>query len=311
MATLLPSSPLQRAKDTTSGAFGAGLVLVVLPSLALVFGARQFDKHPVVGLPILAIFGIMILFGALALISTLFARLQLEDRAEALALPPGSVRAAIALALIVLFALISVMLYQTLENTYKIEGLSEAEKVALVKEPANRVTAVIPRPCPPGSPPAVAHPAASASASGALSAPATAAIASPVCTAGQFIYTVHLRQAPSSESTDLAKQLLILIGTLMTSVTSFYFASRAAEATTKTAFAAVAGTTDPSSTTHATTGALTKPIGSGADPSGASTPGEDHVDGCDAVIDDPTPDEDLPPARGGVASPGAAGGGTP
>lgn len=304
MATSLPSSRLQKLKDTTSGAFGAGLVLVVLPSLALVFWARQFDKHPVVGLPILAIFGIMILFGALALVSTLFARLQLEDRAEALALPPGSVRAAIALALIVLFALISVMLYQTLENTYKIEGLSEAEKIALVKEPANRVTAVIPKPCPSGSPPAAVQPAAAAS-----PALAAATNASAGCTAGQFTYTVHLRQAPSSESTDLAKQLLILIGTLMTSVTSFYFASRAAEASTKTAFAAVAGTKDSSPTTGTTASALAGGVGSATDPT-ASTPSEDHVDGCDAAIDHPTPDEDLPPARGGVAAPGAIGGST-
>jgi len=295
MATSLPFG-LEKLKDSTGGAFGAGLVLVVLPSIALVFGIRHLDKHPIVGLPILAIFGIMILFGALALISTLFARLHLDDRAEALALPPGSVRAAIALALIVLFALISVMLYQTLETTYKIEGLTEAEKVALVKEPANRVTAVIPRPCPFG--PVAASQPVGGNQAGSAAAPAVGASdanrssggsAAPACTPGQFVYTVHLRQAPASESTDLAKQLLILIGTLMTSVTSFYFASRAAEATTKTALAAATGTLGSSS-------------GSPATVSGTTTADESQVDGCDAAIEHPTPDEDLPPARGGVAA---------
>ena len=110
-----------RMKNATGGAFGAGLALVVLPSAALIMFVATLEKHSMVGLPILAIFGIMILFGALALISTVFARLDLSAPAEALALPPGSIRAAIALALIVLFALISVMLYQSLSQPYVIE----------------------------------------------------------------------------------------------------------------------------------------------------------------------------------------------
>ena len=49
------------------GAFGAGLVLIVLPSAALIFWLPQLEEHAIVGLPLLAIFGIMILFGAMAL----------------------------------------------------------------------------------------------------------------------------------------------------------------------------------------------------------------------------------------------------
>ncbi|MEP7301759.1 MAG: hypothetical protein ABI699_09540 [Caldimonas sp.] len=319
------SAALARASASTSGAFGAGLVLVVLPSLALVFGVHQFARHPVLGLPILAIFGIMILFGALALISTLFARLGLEDKGEALALPPGSVRAAIALALIVLFALISVMLYQTLGATYKIEGLSEAEKVALVKEPVNRVTAVIPMPCPPGPARPASDAAALAGASAGSAASGAERGAAVLCSPGQFVYTVHLAQAPSTESTDLAKQLLILIGTLMTSVTSFYFASRAAEASTKNAFAAaVAGAPEvgsaptraavaragpPGPTGMAGVAGMASPAGA-ADAAGAAHQhGADaDADGCDAAIENPTLDEHLPAARGGVASPGAIAG---
>jgi len=210
------------------GAFGAGLVLIVLPSAALIFWLPQLEEHAIVGLPLLAIFGIMILFGAMALISSLFAGLNLSCESEALALPPGSVRAAIALALIVLFALISVMLYQSLSRPYKVENLSLAQKTALLQEPRNIVLSVLPEPCKPAAPVAASGPA------GAASVPAADAAAA--CTG--MLFTVHLRQPPGTEAADLAKQLLILIGTLMTSVTSFYFASRSTEANTKAMLAA-------------------------------------------------------------------------
>lgn len=195
------------------GGIGAGLALVVLPGVALFAGIGWINKAPMVGLPILAIFGIMILFGALALISAVFAQLNLSDRDQALALPEGSIRAAIALALIVLFAIISIMLFQSVSEPYKLEKLTAADKDVVMREVANRVLAVLPQVCPP-------VPAGAAS--------ATAVLADPGCPAGETRYTVHLRQPPGQESTDLAKQLLILIGTLMTSVTSFYFASRGA-----------------------------------------------------------------------------------
>ena len=98
-------SPASRVGGALGGAFGAGLVLVVLPSLALIWKLKWFAENPAVGLPIVAVFGIMILFGALSLVSTLFARLELDNKAEALALPAGSIRAFIALALIDLMRL--------------------------------------------------------------------------------------------------------------------------------------------------------------------------------------------------------------
>src|SRR5262249_19221235 len=100
---------LSRVWESLGGAIGAGLVLVVLPCVAIRAGAGRMGGIPLVGLPILAIFGIMILFGALALVATLFARLNLSDPRQALGLPKGSIRAAIALALVVLFAIIAIM----------------------------------------------------------------------------------------------------------------------------------------------------------------------------------------------------------
>jgi hypothetical protein len=280
----------KRVKRATGGAFGAGLVLIVFPSAALIIGLNQLEMHSIVGLPVLAIFGIMILFGALALISTVFARLSLSCATEALALPPGSIRAAIALALIVLFALISVMLYQSLSKPYSVEHMSVSQKNALVQEPSNRVLGVIPEPCKPAPP-----------AQGASSSAGAAGQAEAACTPAEMLYTVHLRQSPGSEATDLAKQLLILIGTLMTSVTSFYFAARTTEAAAKSVLNALNPTGTGTGTGTAGSGGTPTTGGSQiASTSPAAT--DEHADGCDVPIANPTSDVDLPTARGGVAT---------
>ena len=190
------------AKESALATTGGGIVLVLLPSTAMVFGQAFFAEFPMIGLPTLAILGIMILFGALSLISTIFQRLGLADKTEALALPPGSIRAAIALSLIVLFGLISIMLYQSVADPYPITNLTQGQKEAMLRETGNRVMAVIPQSC------------------GAAQ-----------CSDITQLYTVHLVQPQGKDSTDMAKQLLILVGTLMTSVTSFYFGSRTSIAT--------------------------------------------------------------------------------
>ena len=267
----------------TDGAVGAGLALVVLPCIALYFGIPKMFDMPTVGLPILAVFGIMILFGALALISTLFARLGLSDRNQAFALPEGSIRAAIALSLIVLFSIIAIMLYQTLNKPYVIPNLTEEEKGVVLKDPSIRVLAVLPVRC--ASPADGAPPAAD-------------------CPPGTLRYAVHVRQPAAQESTDLAKQLLILIGTLMTSVTSFYFASRATESQRSDDAAGADAETPPDG--PAPRGLMDSGLPAAAaatstDP--AAMPDADaHVDGCDVDVADVTPDEELPAARGGVAS---------
>jgi len=283
-ATTPSTKPAPQPTGFMGGAVGAGSALVVLPCIALLLlGVMNNGPQAMpstLTLAMVAIFGIMILLGAMALVSTLFARLDLANAGEAMGLPAGSIRAFIALALIVLFALISVMLYQCVSQTYRIDDLTDAERAALVKDPANHVTAIVPRAC-------------------------TASSPAPCGGGTTTVYTAYVRQAPGSESTDLAKQLLILIGTLMTSVTSFYFASRAGEATTKTAMAALAShlTGKDSKPTDGGGGGGGDDAGGGNKPDGQAPAGlHDHVDGCDVAVETPTDDKDLPPSTGGVAS---------
>lgn len=267
-----------------SGAVGAGLVLVFLPSMALVLYLKPFSDHPAFGYPILAIFGIMILLGALALVSTLFNRLELSAANEALGLPPGSIRATIALSLIVLFALLAVMLYQSLSGAEAVtlRGLNEAAKQRLVADAANGSVLVTPVACP-------AATAASGAATNATAA-ASAAAADPCAGGALFKYDVQLGHVVSTAAVDFAKQLLTLIGTLMTSVVSFYFAAKSTETATTKAIDAMK--------TQAAAGAA------GGDTAGAATArtaqpdDDDHEHGG---VTSPTDDQDLPPAQGGVA----------
>lgn len=82
----------------------AGLALVTAPKSAAE-----------VVLPLLVIGGLLSLLIVLALVSVFFQTLGLANPAQALALPEGSVRAVIALGLIVLFAILAIYLYA---NTY-------------------------------------------------------------------------------------------------------------------------------------------------------------------------------------------------
>jgi hypothetical protein len=146
-----------------------------------------------VKLPLLAITGIIALLASLALVAVSFATLNLTDSTQALALPEGSVRAVIALCLVVLFAIISVSLYSSLAAgpIRTLAGLTSSELDVFTQDTA-RVQII--------------------------------SVGSD--TAGKS--TVTYRQLPSRASEDFAKQLLVMVGTLVTSVASFYFGTRAA-----------------------------------------------------------------------------------
>jgi hypothetical protein len=241
-----------------SGAMWTAILLVLLPIMVatLAMGTIGHDKQ--VGLPLLAILGICALFGACCLVAVVFAQFGLGDQNQALGLPEGSIRAIIALSLIVLFSIIAIMLYQSSLHgeRYEVEGLTVSEKQKVVLENTTRVAAILPSKCNPSDtdskPNAIANqtqsggvaPSDSQDGEGkakteASSAPKSSGSNSDVTInrgKSEGCFKVVIRVSESSTASDLAKQLLVLVGTLMTSVTSFYFASRIASpvATSKT-----------------------------------------------------------------------------
>jgi len=146
-----------------------------------------------VGLPLLVVGSVVVMMCMLAFVSVLFAAYGLQDRTQALALPEGSIRAVIAMMLIVLFAILTIYLYGSIAagTMHAVPNLTEAQRDQFIAQLG------------PGSAYWIADPQG-----------------------GTF--TVWFRQGATAAGNDFAKQLLVLVGTLVTSISSFYFGSRLA-----------------------------------------------------------------------------------
>lgn len=181
-------------------AFGLSVIVAALGLLFLKLGVLS---KPVIGasLPLIAIGGVIALILLLTIVAMIFSILGLTNKDQAMGLPEGSIRAVIALSLIVLFAVLSVFLYKSVAEggpVYTIESLSDTERVQFIRDhtTARDIQSVLvkdkdgqPLKNPDGSP--------------------------------KNLYTVSYHSS-NSASDDFAKQLLVLLGTLMTAITSFY-----------------------------------------------------------------------------------------
>jgi hypothetical protein len=139
-------------------------------------------------LPLLAIGGVVVLIFMLAAVAMVFTALGLSNRELAMGLPEGSIRAVIALSLIVLFSILSIFLYQGVSqgNVVTIAEMSAADRAQFIKDHTNAVD-----------------------------------LRSVPTKGKDGFFDVSYRSAnPASD--DFAKQLLVLLGTLMTAITSFY-----------------------------------------------------------------------------------------
>lgn len=183
-------------------------------------------------LPLLAILGVICLILVLILAAILFAKTGMADKTQALALPEGSVRAVIALSLIVLFAIITIFLYGSLINgelkritmpDYKsAKALSES-----ASQPGSSIEVVF------IDPPLEQQVEAE---EGKASLPPTTDLSSLTTDSAQgkeshFVssvgpFEIGYRARPNAAAEDFAKQLMTLLGTLMTSVSAFYFGAR-------------------------------------------------------------------------------------
>jgi hypothetical protein len=167
---------------------GTLLAVFVASLIVLIVILQRLKVESFIMLPLLVIGGVLCLFIALGLTAVIFATYGLDDKTQALALPEGSIRAVIALSLIILLAILSIYLYGSLSNNASvIEHVSLATRDAMLTNPAYKVI---------GS----------------------------VSTGNDFTVQVQSR---NDDAVDFAKQLLVLLGTLVTSISSFYFGTRA------------------------------------------------------------------------------------
>ena len=88
------------------------LTLFVATLVVIVFAFTNVDSA--FSLPVLMIFGVIDLFVVLTIAGKTFSKTNLSCRDEALGLPSGSVRALIALSLIIIFAIMAIFMYNQL-----------------------------------------------------------------------------------------------------------------------------------------------------------------------------------------------------
>ena len=188
----------------------AALVAVIL--LCIVFwGLKDVVALGEKGLPLVAIGGVVVLILLLTAVATMFSLLSLTNKDQAMGLPEGSIRAVIALSLIVLFAILSVFLYQNISrggSVVTIANMSDSERAQFLRDYTNArdVQAVVVKDQ--NGQPRTFNDDKGQLIRNADGTPKT-------------YYDVSYRSA-NTASEDFAKQLLILLGTLMTAITSFY-----------------------------------------------------------------------------------------
>ncbi len=135
----------------------------------------------------LALMGILALLGSLLVFTTVLHAVGLSNDQQALGLPDGSVRALLALALLGLFAILAAAVLAG-PSPHTLQGLTAEQVAEFVKTNPEHLDVT------------------------------TVQLANQPTT-----YTV--RVYPPAEYDDFSKQILTLVGTLMTAVISFYFGS--------------------------------------------------------------------------------------
>lgn len=179
-------------------ALGGGVLVIVVVGLAM-WKFTGSAANTAIGLPLIVIVGVIVLLIVISLVTFVFSVLGLASNNQALGLPDGSVRSIIALMLLVLFSIVAIYLYNNTASTSGLKSLAHLKAEDVTKLQAQLPNVV-----------AVQEPAAS---------PAATPPAPPT-------FTVYYRDIDPAAN-DIAKQLIVLLGTLVTAVASFYFGSNA------------------------------------------------------------------------------------
>jgi hypothetical protein len=197
---------------TGLGALAPLTVLVVMFWLL-----TKLSKDESGSLALLAIGGVVVLILLLTAVAMVFSVLQLTNNTQAMGLPEGSIRSVIALSLIVLFAILSVFLYQGVSKGSLVVNnrVPETLRIQIIREHAAQdVQSVL------------------------LKDKDGTTLKSD--DGKENLYDVSYRST-NTTADDFAKQMLVLLGTLMTAVTSFYLGAGTATTAAKAGETKTAG----------------------------------------------------------------------
>ena len=199
----------------------AGLFIVI----TFVFNRFRVENSflPENNLPIMLITGTVALLLTVAALVIIFARLDLTRWENPLGLPDGSVRAVIALLLILLFFITAVFLYADVGRNGADRVLTGISQVRFDAIPTEQIQDSRQR-----------------------------------AVGTTTVYDVTLTSPKNQDSRDIAKQLVTTVSTLVVAIAAFYFGSNSVQgATTKATTAAASppggtGSSQPSTTSPAT-----------------------------------------------------------
>lgn len=252
-----PAAPAMTQRQWVAVGLLALTVAVMLAMGAAAYAVITGGQAETSKLTLLVIGGVVALVLMITLIATIYSLLGLTDSSQAMALPEGSIRAVIALLLLVLFAMLAVFFYDGLQSggsRTTLQNLSEADLVAFLAQHPNApnlsVTLVGDKSAGSAAGADSGAPAPSNNGSAASSAAAAAAGGAAGSTGAKPPARYNVTYGGGNPNADdFAKQLITALGTLLTSVVSFYFggktATSAAAAASQQAAAAAAGPPAP------------------------------------------------------------------
>lgn len=201
----------------------AGLTWVIfIQSYGTSTGDKQWTNQLSTNLPVLAVWGVITLLLFLTIMGVVFKNLGLAHSNEALALPSGSIRAVIALSLIVIFIISFIYLNETFVHPSLVvsKGITLDQVHTMQASGATIVRIDLETPNMNPNPAYVVTTTPVPNSTSAV----------PAATSNQT-YDVWTASPTNQASQDLAKQVITLVGTLMASIASFYFGTKAVEGT--------------------------------------------------------------------------------
>jgi hypothetical protein len=177
-----------------------GMAAAIALSLHVVLGNVQ-DLKPEQAIAIILVAGVVILVSVLATTAVIFSHFGLQSPTEAFGLPEGSVRAMLALGLLLIFPIVAIFLYWQSSHP-ETEPLERVTAEQLNEIPGKELARVDRAQVP------------------------TAVPGAPVPTPGPEIFEVRRRKSTEA-SDDLALQIFATSSTLLVAVAGFYFGTKA------------------------------------------------------------------------------------
>ncbi len=193
-------TPKNGANDNGDSLYWSIVIVIVLllAVFAVIYYATNVDdmefKTPELIITPLLILSVVALFITLVFTTTIFQHLGLTNKDQSLGLPEGSIRAVIALSLILIFMISSLFIYSQMGKT-SIETSKGITQEMVLTFPSESIAWIV----------------------------------ANKTVDNETLYNVGLKVEKSAASTDIAKQIITTVSTLVVAVAGFYFGTKAVQ----------------------------------------------------------------------------------